>query len=112
MLLLETSSLAYHGGMLTLGTTTMHGGGDPLRFYTKPPQASCGIARQARTLSVCILHHHGAILGPQHCTAHVSLFPTAPTRRRGGGARWASASLRPGRWKRCQEPLYGAAGPA
>jgi transposase len=49
--------------MLALGKTLTHeGGGDLMRFYTKPHQFYCGIDLHARTMYICIMNHDGEIM--------------------------------------------------
>jgi hypothetical protein len=47
-----------------------------MRFYTKPHPFYCGLARHARTLSLCILHQAGDILGHRHRPAGPAPFLT------------------------------------
>ena len=63
LILIEAPSPADQRGMLrvakTLGTNTEE---TSMRFYTKQPPLSCGIALHARTMYVCLLDQAGETL--------------------------------------------------
>jgi hypothetical protein len=47
-----------------------------MRCYTKPHPLYWGIDLHARTMSVCIVNHNGALLVHHHYTAHPETFLT------------------------------------
>jgi hypothetical protein len=84
--------------LLALGTTTSAGGGDLLRFHTRPHPCDGGSDRQARPLDVCLLTPDGELGAPHPMKPSPDPWRKPPAPSRDALVR-AAAGVCPWSWR-------------